>query len=226
MNDTLLPFVAMNPSTTPKATIIWLHGLGADGHDFTHIVPELQIPERLALRFIFPHAPIRPITVNNGYRMRGWYDITGFSLASREDEAGITETAQAIHKLIQHENNLGIPSNKIILGGFSQGGAIALHTGLRYPETLAGIMALSTYLPLAAKLPVERQAANQATSIFLAHGISDSVIPLAWAEMAKAQLTALGHPVAWHTYPMDHCVSLEEIQDIRVWVEKRIIGDH
>lgn len=218
MNNALLSCIEVNPSSVPKATIIWLHGLGADGHDFANIVPQLHLTEELAVRFIFPHAPIRPITINNGYQMRGWYDITGFDLASREDAVGIKQSQQAIIALINNEIAAGIPSHKIILGGFSQGGAIALHTGLRCEQPLAGIMALSSYLPLASTLAQEKQMANQTTNIFLAHGISDSVIPLTWAETAKQQLTRMGNPVEWHTYPMDHSVSLEEIQDIREWI--------
>ena len=185
MQNTLLPYVEVNPASTPQATVIWLHGLGADGHDFANIIPELHLPQELAIRFIFPHAPVRAITVNKGFQMRGWYDITGFDLSSREDEPGIKISQQAIIELIKQENAAGIPCHKIILGGFSQGGAIALYTGLRHETPLAGIMALSTYLPLASSLAGEKHPASQSTSIFLAHGINDPIIPLTWAEMAK-----------------------------------------
>lgn len=214
-------FVEINPATPAKAAVIWLHGLGADGYDFANMVPELHLPEELAIRFIFPHAPVRPITVNNGYRMRGWYDITGFSISSREDAQGIKESEQAIATLIQQQQALGIPSQKIILAGFSQGGAIALHTGLRYPEPLAGIIGLSTYLPLASTLAHERNPANQPTPLFLAHGTNDSVVPFAWAEMANKQLTAMGYAIDWHTYPIDHTVSLEEIRHISQWLSSQ-----
>lgn len=220
MPQTHLSEVEINPAGTPKATVIWLHGLGADGYDFASVIPRLNLAANAGIRFVFPHAPIRPITVNNGYHMRGWYDITGFDLSSREDEAGLNESRQTVIKLIQKENAAGIPSNKIILAGFSQGGAVAFHAGLRHAEKLAGILALSTYLPLASTIAKERSPANQQTPIFLAHGTEDSIIPLSWAEMARAQLTQMQYPISWHTYPIDHSVSLEEIADIGAWLTK------
>lgn len=217
---TKLEFVEVNPSTKPTASIIWLHGLGADGHDFVNIVPELNLPKDLALRFVFPHAPVRPVTINAGYEMRAWYDIKGLDTASRQDEMGIRESTQAIHELIENEKQLGIPAERIILGGFSQGGAIALYCGLRYPQRLAGIMALSTYLPLSATLPQEINEANRDTSIFMVHGNDDPVLPLQWALGSRDILLELGYPVEFKTYPMPHSVCAEEIKDIANWIKK------
>ncbi|CAM4444238.1 MAG: Carboxylesterase 2 [Legionellaceae bacterium] len=220
--NTTLSYIEINPENPPKATVIWLHGLGADGNNFANIVPELHLPKDLPIRFIFPHAPIRPITVNNGSLMRGWYDITGFTLSSREDKAGLDLSQQAIIDLIKKENERGIETSKIILAGFSQGGALALYTGLRYEEPFAGIIALSSYLPLANNLAHEMHISNTKTSIFLVHGIHDTVIPLEWAEIAKHKLMDIGNSIEWHTYPIDHSVSFEEIQDIRRWLIQQL----
>lgn len=221
-----LEFVEVNPSAKPTASIIWLHGLGADGHDFVNIVPELNLPKDLALRFVFPHAPVRPVTLNAGYEMRAWYDIKGLDAASRQDEVGIQESTQAIHGLIEKEKQLGIPVDRIILGGFSQGGAIALYCGLRYPQRLAGIMALSTYLPLSATLPQEISEANRDTSIFMVHGNDDQVLPLQWALGSRDILLELAYPVEFKIYPMPHSVCAEEIKDIANWIKKVLETKH
>jgi phospholipase/carboxylesterase len=213
-----LSCVEVNPKTTPVASVIWLHGLGADGHDFENIVPELHLPENLPVRFVFPHAPMRPVTINNGYVMRAWYDIKQLDSFSNQDEAGICESEQTICSLIEHEKTLGIPCNKIILAGFSQGGAIALHTGLHYPEQLAGILALSTYLPLSEQFQIETKRINQTIPIMMAHGTADPLIPIKFAEASRDLLTTNGYKVEWHTYPIQHSICPEEIQDIGKWI--------
>ena len=194
----------------PQAAVIWLHGLGADGHDFEPIVPELGLAR--PVRFVFPHAPVRAVTINNGMRMRAWYDILQFG-GGAEDEAGIRASERLVEALLEGEKKKGIAADKIVLAGFSQGGAIALQTALRHAERLAGVLALSTYLPLAAKLQ-EAGAANRATPIFMAHGSFDDIIPLRRAEQSRDLLKQAGYPVEWHVYPMPHSVSAEEIRDI------------
>jgi phospholipase/carboxylesterase len=220
----LLSCVEINPSEKPKASIIWMHGLGADGHDFENIVPQLQLPQNLSTRFVFPHAPTRPVTINSGYVMRAWYDITAIDPKTEQDEKGIAESQQAISALIEHEVSLGIPTEHIVLAGFSQGGAMALHAGLRYPQKLAGILALSCYLPLHAKVEAEKNTANLSTSIMLTHGTMDPVVPFAFGELSKQRLESLGYKVEWHSYPMQHNLCLEEIQDIGAWLQK--VLDH
>ena len=201
----------------PGAAVIWLHGLGADGHDFEPIVPELGLPAALALRFVFPHAPIRPVTLNMGMRMRAWYDIVQLGGAA-EDEAGIRGSQGHLEDLISKESKKGIAHNRIVLAGFSQGGAIALQTALRQRERLAGVMALSTYLPLAMKLKEEREAKNNDIPIFMAHGQYDSMIPMDRATRSRDALMALGYPVEWREYPMPHSVCPEEIADIAAFL--------
>ena len=196
--------------------MLWLHGLGADGHDFEPIVPELGL--RFPVRFVFPHAPVRPVTINGGMAMRAWYDILGFDRGAREDAAGIRASAAAVVALVDREIERGMAPERIVLAGFSQGGAIALHTALREPRPLAGVLALSTYLPLAATLASERSAANARVPIFMAHGTGDTVLPLSLAETSRAALQALGYAVEWHTYPMAHSVSIEEISAIGAWL--------
>jgi phospholipase/carboxylesterase len=198
--------VEIETGPQPRVAVIWLHGLGADGHDFEPIVPELELPE--PVRFVFPHAPIRPVTINQGMRMRAWYDIFQFG-GGPEDEAGIQASQKLLEGLIAAEKG-----KKIILAGFSQGGAIVLQTALRYPERLAGVLALSTYLPLAATLEAERSEANRDIPVFMAHGQHDEIIPMRRAEASRDALTALGHKVEWHTYPMPHSVCAPEIGDI------------
>ncbi len=207
----------------PVYSVIWMHGLGADGYDFAPIVPELQLPATPGVRFIFPHAPVQPVTINNGMMMRAWYDIKLPNLAMREDEGGIRQSEQAIRKLIQRENQRGIPTNRIVLAGFSQGCAMALHTSLRLEDKLAGVVGLSGYLPLADMLDSERQAANQQTPIFMAHGTMDPVVTINRAEASRDKLQALGYDVSWHTYPMPHSVSAQEVFDIASYLRKVIV---
>lgn len=203
----------------PDAAVIWLHGLGADGHDFEPIVPELRLPATLQLRFVFPHAPVRPVTINQRMRMRAWYDI--FQLGGGpEDEEGIRESASLVQQLIHEQIKLGINTPRIVLAGFSQGGAIALHTALRYSAPLGGVLALSTYLPLGETLKKEMKEANRQTPIFMAHGSHDQVIPLARAEQSRKALANAGYNVEWHTYPMAHSVCSEEIADIASFLAK------
>ena len=201
---------------SPNASIIWLHGLGADGYDFAPVVEALQpMPH---IRFILPHAPVVPVTINGGYIMPAWYDIYGNDIADRQDEAGIRASQSQIEALIAEEKRRGVGANRILLAGFSQGGAIALHTGLRHAERLAGIMALSTYLPLHEKFPNERSEQNQRTSVFMAHGSFDDIIPLNTASASKSLLEKLGYDVEWHDYPMPHSLCNEEIADIRDFI--------
>jgi phospholipase/carboxylesterase len=202
--------IAIETGPRPQAAVIWLHGLGADGHDFEPIVPELGLAR--PVRFVFPHAPVRAVTINNGMRMRAWYDILQFG-GGAEDEAGIRASERLVEGLLEGEKKKGIAADKIVLAGFSQGGAIALQTALRHTERLAGVLALSTYLPLAAKLQ-EAGAANRATPIFMAHGSFDDIIPLRRAEQSRDLLKQAGYPVEWRVYPMPHSVSAEEIRDI------------
>lgn len=220
MNSTPLNIVELNPKGEPKISVIWLHGLGADGHDFVPIVTELNLPETAGIRFVFPHAPQRPVTLNNGYIMRAWYDI--YPDFGDEDEVGIRVTQQQINDLIEQEIKRGIPAEKIILAGFSQGGAMALYCGLRYVHKLGGILALSTYLPLATQLVQEANMANQTIPIFMAHGRFDEIIYLNWAEQSLAFLQQHGYTVDFHVYAMAHQVCNEELQDIRNWLLRQI----
>jgi phospholipase/carboxylesterase len=217
-----LPTVEHETAAQPRYSILWLHGLGADGNDFAPIVPELVDPAWPPLRFVFPHAPVRPVTINNGMSMRAWYDIIGFDAHARQDEAGIRTSIAEVETLIAREHARGVPSERIFLAGFSQGGAIALAAGLRHAERLAGIIALSTYLPIAATLAAERSAANAATPIFQAHGTPDPVVALPRGSASRDALLALGHTVDWHTYPMAHAVCAEEIDDLRRWLGQRL----
>ena len=218
----LLSTVERETGAEPTHSVIWLHGLGADGNDFAPIVPELVSPDWPALRFVFPHAPVRPVTVNGGMPMRAWYDILGFDLISRQDETGIRASIAAVEALIAREHERGVPSERIVLAGFSQGGAIALAAGLRHAQRLAGIVALSTYLPLAERLADERSAANAATPIFWGHGTMDPVVILQRGLDSRVALEALGYIVDWHTYPMPHSVCAEEIVDLRTWFGPRL----
>ena len=198
----------------PDAAVIWLHGLGADGHDFEPIVPELQL--RKAVRFVFPHAPIRPVTINQGMRMRAWYDITQFG-GGREDDAGLRASQKLAEELIRAQ---GLPAKRIVLAGFSQGGAIVLQTALRYPESLAGVMALSSYLPLAETVEGERSQANRELPIFMAHGRYDDLIAIERARQSRDRLAELGYAIEWHEYPMPHSVCAAEIADISAYLAK------
>jgi phospholipase/carboxylesterase len=198
----------------PEAAVIWLHGLGADGHDFEPIVPELQLEK--AVRFVFPHAPVRPVTINQGMRMRAWYDILQLG-GGPEDEAGLRASQKLTEELIRAQ---GMPANRIVLAGFSQGGAIVLLSGLRYPERLAGVIALSTYLPLAGSLAAERSAANADVPIFMAHGRHDDLIPMPRAQASRERLEKLGYALEWHDYPMPHSVCAPEIADISAFLAR------
>lgn len=212
--------VEIETGLAPKASVIWLHGLGADGHDFEPVVPELVGPGERALRFVFPHAPVRPVTINNGFQMRAWYDIVGIDRHSIEDEAGIRASDAAVRALIARENERGVPANRIVLAGFSQGGAMALFTGLRYPEKLAGLMGLSCYLVLASTFEAERHEANQSTPIFMAHGTFDPVIDVSLGEDSRKFLESKGYSIEWHAYPMPHSVCAEEIAAIAQWLRR------
>jgi phospholipase/carboxylesterase len=212
--------VEIETGRAPAAAVIWLHGLGADGHDFEPIVPELVKPGERALRFVFPHAPIRPVTLNGGYAMRAWYDIIAIDRRAAEDDSGIRASQALIETLIRREHARGISSQHIVLAGFSQGGALALFTGTRYPERLAGIMGLSCYQVLATRFDAERGAANQSTPVFLAHGLQDPVVAPALGEAACRQLQAAGYPVEWHAYSMPHAVCPQEVADIGAWLRR------
>lgn len=218
MSDT----VEIETGPSPGGSVIWLHGLGADGHDFEPIVPELRIPDDLALRFIFPHAPVRPVTINGGMAMRAWYDIVTLDREGPGDETGIRASAEILDGLIRREQSRGIAANRIVAAGFSQGGAIALHAALRFPERLAGLMALSTYLPLSSTFSSEvvenPEAANQDLPVFMAHGLHDPVLPFAAGTASRDRLTAAGFDVEWREYPMAHGVCPQEIGHIRDWL--------
>jgi phospholipase/carboxylesterase len=208
----LLPHVELATGADLAGTVIWLHGLGADGWDFVPIVRELPLPASLALRFIFPHAPERAVTINNGMHMRAWYDIAMNDIARLPDERGIRESQAQVEQLIAREKKRGVDAARIVLAGFSQGGAIALQAGLRHGERLGGIMALSTYLPLQDSLAAEASPANRATPIFMGHGTQDPIVPLALAEGSAAVLRTHGYEVEWHTWPMPHSVCAEEVE--------------
>jgi len=212
----LLDAIEFETGKAPRTSIIWLHGLGADGNDFAPIVPELDLP-RTPIRFVFPHAPIQAVTINGGMRMRAWYDILDAPIR-REDERGVRASRVFVDALIAREKERGTPAHRLVLAGFSQGGAIALHTGLRRAERLAGIMALSTYVPLGEMLPTEATAANRDVPVFMAHGTYDPIIPLGKAEESRELLTSLGYRVEWHEYGMPHSVCPEELADIGAWL--------
>jgi phospholipase/carboxylesterase len=221
----LLPCVELEPrgSRTAEFGVIWMHGLGANGHDFEPIVPQLTLSPELPVRFVFPHAPNRSVTINGGYVMPAWFDILTLERLDPVDETGILESVEQIHALITREIKRGIPANRIVLAGFSQGGVIALHAALRYPETLAGVIALSTYLPLHHQLTPEIIDANRSTPVFMAHGLYDSVLPFVLGKKSKEFLEAILLNIQWHEYPMDHGVSYEEIQDLGLWLNKILV---
>ena len=216
----LLPSIEIESAPQPTAAVIWMHGLGASSDDFAGLVPELDLRGCQAIRFIFPQAPSIPITVNGGYLMPGWYDLYGMDLVSRQDAAGIQKSEAALRALIDNEVARGIPYARIVLAGFSQGCAMALHTTLRLPHTIAGVMALSGYLPLADRAANERHSANTDTPIFMAHGVQDPVVVLQRAEESRDLLARLGHRVQWHTYPMPHSVHPREIADIAAFLRQ------
>lgn len=214
MITSMLPCIELETAPNPTCSVIWLHGLGADGNDFVPIIPELHLPENPAIRFIFPSAPSIPVTVNGGYVMPAWYDIVGRNLMDQEDAEGTKRSAASIVELIDREVQRGIAYKNIVLAGFSQGCAMALYVGLRLPHELAGIIALSGYLPLAMTLNLEKHAANQNTPIFMAHGTYDPVVVLDRAQASYAMLEASGYEVEWNEYPMEHSVNHEELKDI------------
>jgi len=216
----LLPCVEVVTGAGPAASVVWLHGLGADGHDFEPIVPALALP--FAVRYVFPHAPVRPVSLNGGWPMRAWFDLGAIDPAARLDRAGIDESSAAVTALIAREVARGVPRSRIVLAGFSQGGAIALHAGLRHPEPLAGIVALSTFLPAAETLPDEASEANHATPILMAHGTQDAVVPEAFGAASRDVLLELGHPVQWLSYPMAHSVCDEEVAAIRAFLGRNL----
>ena len=219
LNSDLLDCIEINPSGEPTATIIWLHGLGADGHDFEAIVPELRLPESLSVRYVFPHAPERSVTINAGLRMRAWFDILDLKYrADSVDMDQFLESGDMLRALIDNELKSGMPSERIVLAGFSQGGAVVLHTGLLYQKQLAGILAMSMHLPMIQRLASELSPANRKIPIMLAHGQMDPVIPVAKAIETRQELTRLGYAVKWHEYPMQHTVCADEIQEIRSWL--------
>ena len=216
----LLETIEIETPTTPATSIVWMHGLGADGNDFVDIVPELRLPADRGVRFVFPHAPMRPVTINGGYVMRAWYDIRDDGGTRREDPDGVRASQAAIEALVARERGRGIPASAIVLAGFSQGGAMALYTGLRHPERLAGIMALSCSMPLADALAAEAAPANRDVPIFMAHGTQDQMIPKARAQRARETLAGLRYKVEWHEYPMPHSVCMEEVGDIAAWLDR------
>lgn len=216
----MLETIELESAPHPSASVIWMHGLGADGSDFVPIVKELDLLACAPIRFIFPHAPVMPVTINGGYMMRAWYDILSTDLVRREDETGLRASQTAIEKLIAHEIARGIPANRIVLAGFSQGCAMTLQTGLRYPEKLAGLLCLSGYLPLHTAIDKERHPSNQNTPLFMAHGRLDPVVPQARAVQSRDLLQSLGFNIEWHSYPMQHSVCLEEVTDIGHWLTK------
>jgi phospholipase/carboxylesterase len=226
----VLPHITLDTGSNPKHSIIWLHGLGADGDDFVPIAEEMELP--VAVRYIFPHAPMRPVTINGGYVMRAWYDILtaaasadiATSIGRNEDTAGTRESQAEVEKLIAQERQRGVPAKNIFLAGFSQGGAVVLYSGLRHKESLGGILALSTYMPLLKSLNEEADAAAKAVPIFMAHGKSDPVIPYAFGRASADVLTEQGYALEWHSYNMPHSVCPEEIRDIEQWLTQRLAG--
>jgi phospholipase/carboxylesterase len=220
MAEELLEALEVETADNPDRAVIWMHGLGADGYDFVDVPPALRLSEGLAVRFVFPHAPMQPVTINGGMVMRSWYDIRPDAGVRREDEPGLRQSQRQVEALIAREKARGVPASRLVLTGFSQGGAMALQTGLRHPERLAGIMALSCYLPLADLVAAEASAANRDVPIFMAHGTGDPLIPLARARRAHEILTGLGYRVEWHEYPMPHSVCDAEIRDIGAWLAR------
>jgi phospholipase/carboxylesterase len=221
MTETL-PAIEIETKPKPSHAVIWLHGLGADGNDFVPVAKELKLPP-LGIRFVFPHAPMRPVTINGGFVMRAWYDIAYQELAFKEDERGLRESQKLIEDLIARENGRGIPSSRILLAGFSQGGVMTLQAGLRQSKPLAGLMALSSYLPMSPMIEVERNTASNSVPIFMGHGITDNIVPLALGKMSRDSLIKMGYEVEWHQYTMPHSVCPEELADIGVWLKRVLL---
>ena len=221
--DNQVEAIQIETRPSPSHSIIWLHGLGADGNDFVPVVEQLKLPN-LGIRFIFPHAPMMPVTINGGFVMRAWYDILDAGLARNvEDERGLRASQRRINSLVANEAERGIPPSRIVIAGFSQGGAMALLTGLRYPRKLAGIMALSAYLPLASTLMQERSVANQSTPIFMGHGTHDNVVPEKLGTASRDFLVQAGYDVEWHHYPMMHSVCDQELVDVGAWLSRILL---
>ena len=216
----LLPCIELETGAHPDAAVIWLHGLGADGNDFVPIVNEMRLPPALSIRFVFPHAPVRPVTLNNGMRMRAWYDIAAGDITNRADVAGVRMSQLQLEAVIAREVSRGVAARRIVLAGFSQGGVIALHTGVRHAARLAGIVALSTYVVSPEALAVEANPANRDVPIFMAHGTADPMIRLEWGEASKRMLESAGYAVERHTYPMPHSVVWEEIEAITAFLAR------
>lgn len=221
----MLEHISIETGPAPNHSVVWLHGLGADGHDFEPIVPELVRAHWPALRFVFPHAPIRPITLNGGMHMRGWYDLPSMDLAARQDEAGILGSVAEVEALLQAERAAGIAPENLLVAGFSQGGAIALATALTQPDRLAGVVALSTYLPIPATVEARRSSAQQGLPVFFGHGRQDPIVPPALGRQSAQQLEAWNHPVLWRDYPMQHSVCAEEISDLADWMERHWLAE-
>lgn len=221
----MLESIEIETGKQPRHSVIWLHGLGADGHDFEPIVPELTRAGWPPLRFVFPHAPVRPITLNAGMRMRGWYDVQGLELMAIEDEAGVLASVAEVERLIARERQRGVDSLRILLAGFSQGGAVALAAGLTHAERLAGIVALSTYLPIGARIEAQRAPIQGGLPVFIGHGAVDPIVPQMLGLAARQRLQAWGHPVEWHSYGMPHTVCAEEIRDLSGWMERHLLGE-
>jgi phospholipase/carboxylesterase len=207
--------VEIEPRAPADAAVVWMHGLGADAHDFESLVPELDLEPEVPVRFVFPNAPVRPVTINGGHRMRAWFDVAGFDRRAPQDERGIRESHAAVQALVERERGRGIAAARILVAGFSQGGAMALFSALRFPERLGGVVALSTFLPLAETLPAEAHPANAQLPVFMAHGRFDPIVPMPLGEASRDALAALGFAVEWHSYPMPHSVAPEEVVDLR-----------
>lgn len=222
MSIPVLECVELKPMRQIQSTVIWLHGLGADGNDFVPVVPDLDLTEEMGVRFLFPHAPIRPVTINGGARMRAWYDIKSATDGREIDWGHVEESSRQLEQLIERELDSGRESSKVLLAGFSQGGAIALYTGIRYPKRLSGIIALSTYHPDPHRIEETASVDNRGLPIFYAHGIYDPLISLTRAEATQRSLVEAGFTVDWHTYPMEHSVSAEEISDLSLWMKARL----
>jgi phospholipase/carboxylesterase len=217
----MLDAIEIETGKEPRYSVIWMHGLGADGNDFVPIVPEIRQPDWPSVRFVFPHAPVRPVTINGGLKMRAWYDILGLEIANRQDEAGVRASIVEVEALVAREESRGIPSNHVVIAGFSQGGAIALAAGLRHAQPLGGIVALSTYLPLADRTEPELNPANRQTPVWMAHGESDPTIPHALGMMSREWLKSHGYAVDWHSYEMPHSVCPAEIAHLSRWLGAR-----
>ena len=218
----MLSVIEIETRPKPSHSVIWLHGLGADGNDFVPVIQELALPP-LAIRFVFPHAPMRPVTINGGFVMRAWYDIAYQDLVMKEDEPGVRQSQKMIEELVAKESTRGVPPNRIVIAGFSQGGVIALQTALRHPKRLAGVMSLSAYLPLVATVEMERNPANNDMPVFLGHGIMDNIVPLPLGTTSRDRLIKLGYDIDWHQYPMAHSVCPEELEDIGAWFTRVLL---